>query len=162
MQKGGNPHSFLNWSHRVLFGEAGFLGGVVRKFECSIKKFSQINFFADGLLGGRRLTRLEEILAADLDRRETYNLRDAVHVPLHREQTLWRSKAPKRPVWRSVRRHGLPANADVRPVIGTTGVDDATGENYGRQCRVCAAIDREINFPSQNLALFTDCSRSEE
>src|SRR6266481_1581433 len=156
MQKGGNPHSFLDWSQRVLLRETGFLCGVVRKFECSIKKFSQINFFANRLLGGCGLTRLEEIAAPDFYRRKSHNLRDAIHMPLHREQTLWRAKPSKCPVRRSICRHGLPTNADIGPIIGTTRVNCAPRQDYGRQRRVCAAINREVDLSAQNLSVLAD------
>ena len=155
-RKAAIPIPFLIGPTAFSSRETVFLCGVVRKFQRSIKKLSQINFFADGLFGGRRLTRLEEIAAADFYRRESHGLRDAVHVPLHREQTLRRSKAPKRPVRRSVCRHRLPANADVRPIIRTTRVNCAPRQDYGRQRRICAAINREVDFPTQNFSVLAD------
>ena len=57
--------------------------------------------------------------------------RDAIHVPLHREQALWRSEPAKSPMWRGIGGDRPGADADARPVVRAARVNCASRKHNG-------------------------------
>src|SRR5271165_572028 len=108
------------------FAESLSLCVIVAERERAVKKLVEIDGFVDGLLGDRRLSGLQKIAPTNLCWRKADGGGDAIHVAFHGEQTLRRAKSAKRPVRRHVRRYSLGANANVRPVIRTAGVNRRT------------------------------------
>ena len=106
------------------------LRGVVRKFESSIEKFVQIDFFTDCLFGGCGLTGLEEIAAADFDWGKSNDLpRCGPCAAPWRKWTLRRAESAESTVRRGIGGYGFGADADVGPVIRTAGVDGSARED---------------------------------
>src|SRR6266705_2859902 len=141
MQKSSDPDSFLAHSVFIFFGETLLLRVIVREFQGPAEQTIKINILSNGLLRDCRLARLQKISPANFDRRDSYDLRDAVHVPLHRKQALRRAESAKSSVRWRIRRYCFRSNAYARPKIRSARVDRAARKDHGRQCCVCAAVD---------------------
>src|SRR6267154_965087 len=113
MEKSGDSQSFPLRPGLVLLGEAQLLGVVVRKIECAVEKFSEVDLFVDDLFGGRCLPGLQKVPAPNLRWRKAHNLRDTIHMSFDREYTLRRAEAAKGAMGRRIRCHGLRANANI-------------------------------------------------
>ena len=164
MQKRGNAHALPGSAGLILLGESLFLGVIVGNVQCAVQQLSEINRFAHHLLSSSSLSGLQKIPPPDLDRRKTYRLRDAVHVPLHGEQALRGSKAAKGPMRRGICSNRFRADPNARPIVRPTRVNRATGKHHGGQSCIGAAIDCEVDLSTQDLAISADgrpmaCSR---
>src|SRR6266446_389315 len=106
----------------------------------------QVDFFADDLLRGCSLAWLQEIPAADFNRRNSYDLGDAVHVPLHGKEALRRTESAKGSMRRRIRRQRFRSNAHTRPIIRTASVNGTARQDHRGQRCVSSAIDGELDF----------------
>src|SRR5258706_2761426 len=103
VQKCGDTQSFFLCSDLVFLGEAQLLRFVIRKIECAVKKFSEIDLFVHDLFGGRCLPGLQKVPAPNLRWRKAHNLRDTIYMSFDREYTLRRPEAAKGAMGRSIR-----------------------------------------------------------
>src|SRR6266850_5750895 len=117
----------------------------------------QVDFFTDDLFGGWRSAGLQKISPANFDRRNPYDLSDAIHVPLHGKETLRRTESAKSSMRWRIRRQRLCSNAHTRPVIRTAGVNGAARQYHRRQSGVGSAVDGEFDFASENFSIFANC-----
>ncbi len=96
---------------------------------------------------------VDEIPAAQFVWRESDGFGDAVEMALQRKNALRSAEAAKRAVRRSVCGDGAAANAHVRAIVGTGGVDGAARKHDRRKSRVGAAVDREIDVHGEKFAV---------
>ena len=101
-------------SGRVRGGEPRALLVVVGELERAREDRVHVDLVAHHLPDRARLPGLDEVAAAQLVGREADRRRDAVHVPLEREDALRRAEAAEGAVRRNVGRHRAAADADVR------------------------------------------------
>src|SRR5579871_4584296 len=152
MEKSGDSNSFFARGGLIFGLKVFFLRFVITQLQFSIEKLIQIDWFANHLLRGCGLTGLEKIAATDFYRRNSERSRDAVHVAFHRKQALGRAKSAKCTMRWSIGRDGAGPYADVRPMIGSAGVNRAAREDNGRERGVGAAVNYEFDLSAQNFA----------
>ena len=105
------------------------------------------------LADGVRLAGGDEVAAAELLGGQTRRRRDAVHLQFEREDRLRRAEAAKRAVRRRVGRDRLRADAHVRAVVRTGGVNRPARQHDRRQRAVRAAVDDELDVHRQQPAV---------
>jgi len=96
---------------------------------------------------------VDEVAAAQFVRREADDLGDAVEMALEREDALRRSESAEGAVRRHIGGDGAAANAHVGAVVRTGGVNRAARENDRRKSFVGAAVNGEVDFDREELAI---------
>ncbi len=130
---------------------------VIAELERAVEQSVQINLFFDDLSGRSRFAFFQKVAAAQFFRRQADSLRDLIEVAFHREDALRSAEAAKGSVWRMIGGNGFAANSDGWPVVRPGGVNCSARQHYRRKRRINSAVNREINFRRQQLAVFADC-----
>src|ERR1035438_4111642 len=102
---------------------------IISQVQCAIQQMLEVHFFADYLAGSSCLARMQKVAAPKLFRRKADGARHLVHVAFHGEDALRRAKAAESSVWRSISSHRAASNADVRAMVGTSGVNRSAREH---------------------------------
>ena len=113
------PDALPDPERRVDLVEPRALGVIVGDRQRAIEQRAHVDRIAHHLADGARVARANEIAPPQFVRRQTDGGRDAVHVPLEREQTLRRPESTEGPMRRRVGRHGTTAQPHVRAHVGS-------------------------------------------
>ena len=100
--------------------------------------------FAQRLSRRRRVAGLEGVDGAKLHRVHAQRVGNPVHVDFDRELRLRCAESAKRAVWRSVRKHGSAANANVLAAIRTRAWMIRATERRGSAC-IRAAVQEYVD-----------------
>src|SRR2546429_6928499 len=141
--------------HRsILAREAFTLFVITTQFKRAGQQLVHVYLLADRLTGGGSFTFVDKIAATKLVGLEAQPTGNFVEMPLESKYALRRAKSSKCTVWRNICSHSARANAHVRAIIRTRGVNRSSREHHRRKCAVSATVDDKLDLHGEQLSAF--------
>src|SRR5262249_54006612 len=138
---------------RIFSRESLALFMVAAQLEGAIHQPLHVHVFMDYLSDSDRLALLYEIPTPKFVRRKSDSFRDAIEMPLEREDALRGSESAERAVRRSIRCDGSAANAHVGTAVRPGGVNRPARKHHRRQCFIRSAVQREVDIDRHQLSV---------
>src|SRR5579862_4816091 len=133
VEKRSETNSLSDHFPRVFRFESLAFLVIAAQFKRAIHQSVHIHFFVNHLPDSNRLALLNEIPPPKFVRRESHGFRDAIEMPLQRENALRRSESAERTVRRSVCSDHSTADSHVRTAVRPSGVNRPARKYHRRQ-----------------------------
>ena len=109
--------------------------------------------FANDLADGERFSLVDEIPAPQFVRREADRGSHSIQMAFQGKHALRRAESAKSAVRRGVGGDGAAANAHVRAIVWTGGMDGPARKHDRRKSFISATIEREIDIHGQEFSV---------
>src|SRR5580704_4278572 len=153
VEKRSEPNSLPNHFPRIFRFESFVLLVIAAQFKRAIHQSVHVNFFVDHLPDSNRLALLNEIPPPKFVRRESHGFRDAIEMPLERENALRRPESSERTVRRSVCSDHSTADSHVRAPVRPSSVNRPARKYHRRQSLIRAAVQRKVNVDCHQFSV---------
>src|SRR6267378_8294811 len=125
---------------------------IITQFKRAGQQLVHVDLFANRLVSGSRFTFVDKIAATKLVGLKAQRTSNFVELPLESKYALRCAKSSKRSVRREVCSHSARANAYVRAVVRTRGVNRSSRKHDRRKRAVSAAVHDKFDLHGEQLS----------